>query len=69
MPKFGVDETVAAYGVSVCEKMAPAFFKISSPYVCRRAKARSWRSSAAVFGSKAGPKAAAIGVWTAFYHW
>ena len=46
--------------------MAMAFFKISNSCACRRARARSWRSSAAVSGSRAVPKAAAPGVWAAF---
>ena len=77
MPTFGGDETVAAHGSGVWESlrmkqalaMAMAFFKISSSCACRRLAARSWRSSAAVVGSSAAPKAAATGVWAAFCHW
>lgn len=36
-----VDEAVAAHRLSVAEKMAMAFFKMSSSCACRRAKARS----------------------------
>ena len=75
MPTFGVDEVVAAHGVSVCEitrlkrLLAMALFNRSSSCACRRARAHSWRSSAAVAGSSAVPKVAATGVWAAFCHW
>ena len=36
-----VDETVAVHRLSVAEKMAMAFFKMSSFCACRRAKARN----------------------------
>ena len=69
---FGVDETVATHWSGVCEitrlkrLLAMAFLKMSC--ACRRARARSWRNSAAVAGSSAVPKAAATGVWAAFCH-
>ena len=59
----GGDEAVAAYWSGVCEitrlkhLLTTAFFKSSC--VCRRARARSWRSSATVAGSSAAPTAAA----------
>ena len=65
---LGGDEAVAAHGVGVTEKMAMAFFKISSSCACHRAKAHSWRSSAVVSGSRAVPDAAATSVWAAFCH-
>ena len=59
----GGDEAVAAHWSGVCEitrlkhLLTTAFFKSSC--ACRRARARSWRSSATVAGSSAAPTAAA----------
>ena len=69
---LGGDEAAAAHWSGVCEitrlkrLLAMAFFKIFSSGAGRRARARSWRSSAAVAGSSAASNGAATGVWTAF---
>ena len=44
------------------QALALAFFNVSSSCAGRRARARSWRNSAAMAGSRAVPKAAATGV-------
>ena len=69
---LGGDEAAAAHWSGVCEitrlkrLLAMAFFKLLSSGAGRRARARSWRSSAAVAGSSAASNGAATGVWTAF---
>ena len=46
-----VNELQLAHGVGECEKMAMAFFKMSSSYASRLLAARSARTSAASAGS------------------
>jgi hypothetical protein len=68
------DKAVAAHSVSVTESLrlkqatGDSFFKMSSSYACRRAKACSWRNLAAVAGATSAPRAAATGVEASFCH-
>lgn len=72
---LGGDEAVATHGVGVCESLrlkqalAMALFEISNSCACRRARARNWRSSAAVSGFRAVRRMAATGIWAAFCQW